>query len=76
METGYFQVFLQSDQAGWDNSVAVVVEMRRLRELNIRNFLFCFKTKEMQRGYKLVPEKMFSGIKSDFSRVLLDFESR
>ena len=27
---------------------------------------------EMQRGYKFVPEKMFSGIKSDFSRVLLD----
>ena len=27
---------------------------------------------EMHRGYSFVPEKMFSGIKSDFSRVLLD----
>ena len=27
---------------------------------------------EMQRGYKFVPGKMFSGIKNDFSRVLLD----
>ena len=27
---------------------------------------------EMQKGYKFVPGKMFSGIKSEFSRVLLD----
>ena len=27
---------------------------------------------EMQREYKFVPGKIFSGIKSDFSRVLLD----
>ena len=27
---------------------------------------------EMQRGYNSVPEKMFSGIKSDFFLVLLD----
>ena len=27
---------------------------------------------EMHRGYKFVPGKMFSGIKRDFSRVLLD----
>ena len=26
----------------------------------------------MQRGYKSVPAKIFLGIKSDFSRVLLD----
>ena len=50
---------------------AVVFEMRRLEKLNIRIFLFHFKTMEMQRGYKFVPGKMFSGIKSDFSRVLL-----
>ena len=37
--------------------------------------MFRFKTIEMQRGggggegYKFVPGKMFSGIKSDFSRV-------
>ena len=29
-------------------------------------FLFCLKTMEMQRGYNFVPEKVFSGIKSDF----------
>ena len=31
---------------------------------------------EMNRGYKFVPGKMFSGIKSDFSRVLLDFRGK
>ena len=31
---------------------------------------------EMHRGYKFVPGKMFSGIKSDFSRVLLDSTNR
>ena len=46
--------------------------MRRLEKLNIRIFLFRFKTMKMQRGYKFVPGKMVSGIKSDFSRVLLD----
>ena len=50
---------------------AVVIELRRLEKSNLRNFLFCFKTMEMQR-YKLVPGKMFSGIKNDCSRVLLD----
>ena len=35
-------------------------------------FLFCLKTMEMQRGYNVVPEKVFSGIKSDFFQVLLD----
>ena len=42
--------------------------MRRSEKLNIRIFLFHFKTMEMQRGYKFMPGKMFSGIKSDFSR--------
>ena len=37
------------------------------------NFLFCLKTMEMQRGgVILCQKKMFSGIKSDFFRVLLD----
>ena len=31
---------------------------------------------EMRSGYRFVPEKMFSGIKSDFSRVLLDFRGK
>ena len=36
------------------------------------NFLFCFKTMEMQGGgYNFVPEKMFSGIKSDFFSLVL-----
>ena len=35
------------------------------------NLLFCLKTMEMQRGYNFIPEKMFSGIKSDFFRILL-----
>ena len=50
----------------------VVFEMRRLEKLSIRSFLFRFKTMEMQRGYKFIPGKMFSGIKSDFCRVLLE----
>ena len=45
---------------------AVVFEMRRLEKLNIQIFLFCFKTMEMQRGYKFVSGKMFSGIKVIF----------
>ena len=51
---------------------AGVFEMRRLEELNIRTFSFRFKTMKMQKRYKFVPGKMFSGIKIDFSRVLLD----
>ena len=46
--------------------------MRRLEKLSIRSFLFRFKTMEMQRGYKFIPGKMFSGIKSDFRLVLLE----
>ena len=52
---------------------AVVFEMRRLKmSLNIRTFLFRFKTMEMQRGYKFVTGKTFSGMKGDFSQVFLD----
>ena len=50
----------------------VVFEMRRLKKLSLRSFLFHFKTMEMQRGYEFVPGKMFPGIKSDFSDFLLD----
>ena len=46
--------------------------MRHLEKLSIRSFLFRFKTIEMQRGYKFIPGKMFSGIKNDFCRVLLE----
>ena len=54
---------------------AVVFEMKRLKKSNIQISLFRFKTMEMQKGggYKFVPGKMFSGIKCEFSRVLLDF---
>ena len=34
--------------------------------------MFHLKTREMQRGYNFGPKKMFSGMKSDFSRILLD----
>ena len=30
------------------------------------NFLFHLKIREMQKGYKFAPEKMFTGIRSDF----------
>ena len=46
--------------------------MRHLEKLSIQSFLFHLKTVEVQRGYKFIPEKMFSGIKSDFFRVLLE----
>ena len=53
--------------------------MRRLEKLSIRSFLFRFKTMEMQRlgaeggeRYEFIPGKMFSLIKSDFCRVLLE----
>ena len=36
------------------------------RKIENTKYLFCFKNTEMQRGYKFVPGKMFSGIKSDF----------
>ena len=36
------------------------------------NFLFHLKTREMQRGHNFGPKKMFSGMKSDFSRILLN----
>ena len=37
------------------------------RKIEHTNFLFRFKPMEMQRGYKFVPGKMFSCIKSGFS---------
>ena len=46
--------------------------MSRLKKLNIRFFLFRFKTISTEGWYKFVPGKMLSDIKSDFSRVLLD----
>ena len=46
--------------------------MRSFEKLNIMIFLFHLKTREMQRGYNFEPKKMFSGIESDFSRILLD----
>ena len=36
------------------------------RKIEHTNFLVRFKTMEMQREYKFVPGKMFSGIKTDF----------
>ena len=42
-------------------AATAVFEMRHLSY----EFLFCLKTTGMQRGYNFVPEKMFSGIKSD-----------
>ena len=41
------------------------------RKIENTKYLFYFKAMEMQRGHKFVPGKMFLGIKSDFSRVLL-----
>ena len=52
--------------------MAVVFEMRHLEKLNIPIFLFRFKPWKFRGGYKFVLGKMFSGIKSDFSLVLLD----
>ena len=47
--------------------------MRRLEKLSIRSFLFRFKTMEMQKGgYKFIPGKMFSGIKSEFVEFCLN----
>ena len=36
------------------------------------NFLFCLQTREMHVGYNLRTEKLFSGPKSDFFRILFD----
>ena len=55
---------------------AVVFELKRLEKLSIRSSLFRVKTMEMQRGYKSIPGKMFSGIKSDFCQVLLESRTR
>ena len=38
------------------------------------NFLFHLKTIETQMGYNFVPEKMFSGIKSDFYSTFVRFQ--
>ena len=66
----FWQNFSKIDSPG--GVAAVVFEMRRQEKLNLRNFCFCLKTMEMQRGYNFVPEKVFSDIKSDFCRVLLE----
>ena len=51
----------------------MVFEMRRLEKLSVRSFLFgASKPWKCRRGYKFIPGKMFSGIKIDFCRVLLE----
>ena len=64
------QNFSKIDSPG--KVAAVVFEMRCLEKLNIRIFVSLQSHGNTEGGYKFVPEKMFSGIKSDFSRVLLD----
>ena len=61
----FWQILAKSIHQG---VAAVVFEMRRLKNLSIRIFLFRFKTMKMQRGrgYKFVPGKMFSSTKSEF----------
>ena len=74
----FWQNFSKIDSPGRGEGgggvAAVVFERRCLEKLNIyTNFLFCFKTMEMHTwGYKFVSGGMFSGIKSDFCRVLFD----
>ena len=62
----FWQNFSKIDSPG--GLPTVVFEMRRLKKLNILVFVFCFKTMGMRGGggYNFLPEKMFSGIKSDF----------
>ena len=41
------------------------------RKLEHMTFLFCSITRKMRIGYNFEPGKMFSGIKSDFPRILV-----
>ena len=45
--------------------------MRRLEKLSISIFFVLLQNHRNAGGHKFVPEKMFSGIKSDCSRALL-----
>ena len=64
----FWQNFSEIDHGGGGGGgvAAVGFEMRRLEKLSIRSFFFPFKTMEMQKEYKFIPGKIFSGIKSDF----------